>query len=832
MMAMVRRSRPARRAVLREYPGKTPTATAAAAAVGAAAALVALPTSADTWLYRPLTPGSWDTPNGWQDLNNTAVFINSAPIGGDALILFNGSAGTLASLIQLNSAYLPPGLNSLAIDTGNTVREDLPFAALVVSGPTTIGSNSAGTFIQTAGSNNLSGGLRLGNSATGLGTYALNAGTLSETSASGSLLVGNQGIGVFNQSGGTHTLDGSIGLGLLGNSSGTYTLSGGTLAVGDSVYISNASPVPSNFIQTGGSHSIATDLFIAYGASTTGVYSLSSASGPASLTVGRTLVVGANGNGTFTQVSGSTHILANPDPTTGLLIGQSPTGAGTATLAGGTLQVDDEEHVGYLGPGTFIQTGGSHSASTLFVGSHAPGAFSMTNGTLAVTGTLYVGFNSTGAFTQSAGAVSAGRLVVDTLASGTAGTLIVNGGSFIAGPTTNNAILTFAGGTASLGILCGSGTTRVTGPATVVSATSANATGTLQIDTGATLNLASYKSRFTANIASLQLSGASTLDIANHELVTSTSPAAIRSALVSAYTLNGDWSGKGLTSSVARTNPDKYTIGYAVGSDASAQDAGVSLKNGTPLATNKTITRATLVGDANLDGKVDFFDISQVLGYKYNAGGNNASYTDGDLDYNGKVDFFDLSLILSSNYNTGETYLGAATKSAGATTPSLTGKAIAAGTTHGVTGDAKPDFSYNPGTGDVTFFADGATFTTTGGQASFVSSLVISSASGMLLPGGASAAFAGGTGATLTSTLLSSALTNSPGFTDQFDLGAILPAHLPDATLLADLTVKYQSLNGGSLKIADLLIPEPTGLGLMGLGAIGALGRKRRKRRA
>jgi hypothetical protein len=820
--------------MLREFPGTLPLPTArrahavVAAAVGAAA-LAALPTSADTWLYHPLTPGSWDTPNGWQDLNNNTVFINSAPPGGDAQILFNGSAGTLGSLIQLNASYLPPGLNSLVIDTGNIVREDLAFAALAVSGPTTIGSNAAGTFIQTTGSNNLSGGLRLGYNASGLGTYALNAGTLSETSASGSLYVGYSGTGVFNQAGGTHTLDGSIGLGLLGNSSGTYTLSGGTLAVGDSVYISNASPVPSNFIQTGGSHSIATDLFIAYGASTTGAYSISSASGPASLTVGRTLVVGANGNGTFTQLSGATHILDNPDPTTGLLIGQSPTGAGTATLAGGTLQVDDEEHVGYLGPGAFIQTGGTHSASALFVGSHAPGTFSMTNGTLAVSGTLYVGFNSTGTFTQSAGAVSAGKLVVDTLASGTAGTLIVNGGSFIAGPTTNNAILTFAGGTASLGILCGSGTTRVTGPATVVSAASANATGTLQIDTGGTLNLAPYKSRFTANIASVQLSGASTLDIANHELVTSTSPAAIRSALVSAYSVNGDWSGKGLTSSVARTNPDKYTVGYAVGSDGSAQDAGVSLKNGTPLPVGKTITRATLVGDANMDGTVDFFDISQVLGYKYNAGGNNASYTDGDLDYNGRVDFFDLSLILSSNYNTGEKYAGAAA----AATSSLGAKAIAASTTIGPPGDGKPDFDYNPITGHLYFHTDGGTFTTTGGQASFVSSLVVTSSSGILTPGGASATFAGGTGATLTSTLLSSALTNSPGFTDGFDLGSVLPAGLTYDTLTADLTLRYQVLNGGALKASDFIAPEPacTGLFALGLGAMGLRSRRRRLRR-
>jgi len=52
-----------------------------------------------------------------------------------------------------------------------------------------------------------------------------------------------------------------------------------------------------------------------------------------------------------------------------------------------------------------------------------------------------------------------------------------------------------------------------------------------------------------------------------------------------------------------------------------------------------------------MSGKVNFFDLSQVLGYKYNAGGTTASYTDGDLNYDGKVNFFDLSVVLSANYN-------------------------------------------------------------------------------------------------------------------------------------------------------------------------------------
>src|SRR5438309_147434 len=46
-----------------------------------------------------------------------------------------------------------------------------------------------------------------------------------------------------------------------------------------------------------------------------------------------------------------------------------------------------------------------------------------------------------------------------------------------------------------------------------------------------------------------------------------------------------------------------------------------------------------------------------VVADRYNAGGNNAAYTDGDLNYDGKVNFFDIVTLLSANYNTGQKYL-------------------------------------------------------------------------------------------------------------------------------------------------------------------------------
>jgi hypothetical protein len=157
---------------------------------------------------------------------------------------------------------------------------------------------------------------------------------------------------------------------------------------------------------------------------------------------------------------------------------------------------------------------------------------------------------------------------------------------------------------------------------------------------------------------SVSITGGGTLDLDDSELLTSTSPATIKAYLAAANDAAGnqDWSQPGLTSSIARDGGGAYSVAYAFGGDQSAQDAGITTHTGAPLGANQTLVRAVLTGDANMDGKVDFFDIAQILGYRYNTGGKDASYADGDLDYSGDVDFFDLSLILSANYNTGQTF--------------------------------------------------------------------------------------------------------------------------------------------------------------------------------
>jgi hypothetical protein len=164
--------------------------------------------------------------------------------------------------------------------------------------------------------------------------------------------------------------------------------------------------------------------------------------------------------------------------------------------------------------------------------------------------------------------------------------------------------------------------------------------------------------RQTITATSISISGPGSVDLGSAELLLSAGdPATFKGYLAQAYDASGnqDWSKAGLTSSFARGNPVTYSVGYAYGGDQSAEDAGVSTHGGAPLTASQLDVRAVLTGDSNMDGRVDFFDIVQVLGYKYNTG-QAASFTDGDLDYNGNVNFFDIVTLLSANYNTGQTF--------------------------------------------------------------------------------------------------------------------------------------------------------------------------------
>jgi hypothetical protein len=146
------------------------------------------------------------------------------------------------------------------------------------------------------------------------------------------------------------------------------------------------------------------------------------------------------------------------------------------------------------------------------------------------------------------------------------------------------------------------------------------------------------------------------LDLAQNHLVVNyasggTSPYSEVERLIKVGYNGGNWGGAGITSSDAASISGRG-IGYA---EASA--LGVGTFGGQAVDSSSVLVRYTLLGDANLDGAVNFTDLSK-LSQNYNQPGT-FHWSDGDFNYDGHVDFND-QVYLAQNYNTSLPPSGAA----------------------------------------------------------------------------------------------------------------------------------------------------------------------------
>jgi hypothetical protein len=139
------------------------------------------------------------------------------------------------------------------------------------------------------------------------------------------------------------------------------------------------------------------------------------------------------------------------------------------------------------------------------------------------------------------------------------------------------------------------------------------------------------------------LSNLGTVNLENNEMIinygSSADPiSSIVSQIISGFH-GGTWTGTGIMSTNAQSNSASYGIGYA-----DAADPG----NPAHLSAGQIEVMYTLLGDANLDGKVNGTDFN-LMATNFNQAVTDG-WDEGDFNYDNKVNGNDF-VLLASNFN-------------------------------------------------------------------------------------------------------------------------------------------------------------------------------------
>lgn len=179
-----------------------------------------------------------------------------------------------------------------------------------------------------------------------------------------------------------------------GLSTGQQYVSGGN------EYVGYSGTGTSSFIQSGGTNTLGFggNLFVGYNTGSNGTYNLSNTGSlSGNYSSGFYEYVGYSGSGAFNQSGGT-------NTATFLFVGSNNGSNGAYNLNAGSLGAR-EGYVGYAGTGTFTQSGGTNAMSDLYLGSMSGGngTYNLNAGNLTVGFNEYVGGSGMGAFNQSGG---------------------------------------------------------------------------------------------------------------------------------------------------------------------------------------------------------------------------------------------------------------------------------------------------------------------------------------------------------------------------------------------------------------------------------------------
>jgi fibronectin-binding autotransporter adhesin len=423
---------------------------------------------------------SW-TVSGPLTVSNNGISVAS----GGQLNVTNGGSLVLSSSNNLTSGLLVDGQGSKLSVAGNvTVANTLGAATMAIQnqGTVTVGgaltvANAANgqLVIQSGGTVNDANAV-LGVSTGMTGTVTISSGAWN---TSGTLTVGQNGIGAVNQSGGSvSTQEWMMGSAVSNNIGSEYTMSAGTLNVSD------VATLQGTMTQTGGNVSITSDLD-PQGAA----YKISGSS--STLSVGGNLNIGtSDGSGKVIEKGGATVTINGT-----LNIGNGFYQLG-ACACGGASSDSSVLTAGALtiSAGSLAQNGGSVTVTNnLSIAGTADGAlYRLVAGNASVGGTTTIASGgASSAFTESAGTFQSGPMTIGangvfTLSGGSeqaASLTTTAGGQFVqTGGTANNKGLTANAGSMSI-----QASTFTSGGNFINSGALTVANATLQIGSGTVL---------------------------------------------------------------------------------------------------------------------------------------------------------------------------------------------------------------------------------------------------------------------------------------------------------------------------------------------------------
>lgn len=570
---------------------------------------------------------------GVYNLSGSALLnaASSVYVGIDGNGTLNQSGGSLT----LNGSRLGVGWSTgsgvYAMSGGNLT--------LAGAAPIEVGHGGVGTMTQSGESSvALVGAVLVGTLEGASGAYAV---ADNAALSCRDITIGDAGRGMFTQTGGSVVTRVGITLGNAATGAGTLTVAGGSMYVGlptspaTQFYVGVAGT--GAVVHSAGSVSTGDTAFVhlrlGLSPGSRGSYAIS---GTGVLTVNGSIFVGDAGEGAFSVTGGSVLATAGPN-LNALELASGIFSSATFLLAGdGSFEARGAERIGIAGPAAFTQTGGlNYLANTnLYLGYFAssPATYHLSGGLLFAshTGFEVVGDLGPALFIQTGGtntikgangltlALGAGSSGTYSLSGGTLTTALVtaktNGHFVYTGGALSVSALKLLGGTASFGV---AGATRLT---SLSFAGSTDAwSGQLDLHAGALILQAASPADKVTRVADLR-----------NQILTGRN--------------GGAWNGQGITSSTIPTTPNT-TLALADNGDLHFTSF-----RGTPLDDNALIIVRALIGDANLDAKVDAFDLNLLASSWQQL--PDALWSDGDFNADGIVDAFDLNL-LAANWQAG-----------------------------------------------------------------------------------------------------------------------------------------------------------------------------------